>query len=316
MNRTDRLLAIVLELQGKQQQRAEDLASTFEVSRRTIYRDVLALCEAGVPVVSTPGRGYNLVDGYFLPPLSFDSQEAIMLLLGSQVMAQSFDDEYRRVAEAAGRKIAGVLPPALRTEVEQLRKSIQFVVNDGSGSTSSLLPRLRQAVLERRRVRSRYFTRLSGGEESEREVDPYTLIHMAGAWYLIAYCHLRLGIRHFRLERIEELRLLNKRFNPPPERPAYREDRQQRGVTVRVLFTPQVARWVLEERYFYVTASEMSGAGLLVTMRVRHEDEVLRWLLGWGTSVRVLEPPSLQKLLSEEARRVLQSYEVGNPLLT
>jgi predicted DNA-binding transcriptional regulator YafY len=89
MNRTDRLLAIVLELQGKGWQRAGDLANTFETSKRTIYRDMLALGEAGVPIVSIPGRGYSLVEGYFLPPLSFSADESAMLLLGSDVMAQS-----------------------------------------------------------------------------------------------------------------------------------------------------------------------------------------------------------------------------------
>ena len=91
MNRTDRLLAIVLELQGKGHQRAEDLAETFETSKRTIYRDMLALGEAGVPIVSIPGRGYSLMQGYFLPPLSFTTDEATMLLLGSDLMAHNFD---------------------------------------------------------------------------------------------------------------------------------------------------------------------------------------------------------------------------------
>jgi predicted DNA-binding transcriptional regulator YafY len=87
MNRTDRLLAIVLELQRKDNQRAEDLAAIFETSKRTIYRDIQALCESGVPVVSQPGLGYSLVKGYFLPPVSFSSDEATMLLLGNQFVA-------------------------------------------------------------------------------------------------------------------------------------------------------------------------------------------------------------------------------------
>src|SRR5579863_8026126 len=103
MNRTDRLLAIVLELQAKKMLRAEDLAGTFEVSKRTIYRDMLALCEAGVPVVSLPKQGYSLIEGYFLPPLSF-SAEAIMLLLGSDFVAQTFDAQYRIAAQSASRK--------------------------------------------------------------------------------------------------------------------------------------------------------------------------------------------------------------------
>src|SRR2546430_4197634 len=90
MNRTDRLLAIVLELQGKGRQRAEDLAATFETSKRTIYRDIQALGEAGVPLISVPGRGYSLMKGYFLPPLSFTTDEATMLLLGSDFTAQNF----------------------------------------------------------------------------------------------------------------------------------------------------------------------------------------------------------------------------------
>ena len=88
MNRTDRLLAILLEIQAKKQVRAEDLAAIFEVSKRTIYRDVLALMESGVPVVAIPGQGYSLVEGYFLPPLTFNTDEAIMLLLGADFMAQ------------------------------------------------------------------------------------------------------------------------------------------------------------------------------------------------------------------------------------
>lgn len=85
MNRTDRLLAIVLELQGKGRQRAEDLAATFETSKRTIYRDIQALGQAGVPLISVPGHGYSLMKGYFLPPLSFTTDEATMLVIYSKV---------------------------------------------------------------------------------------------------------------------------------------------------------------------------------------------------------------------------------------
>src|SRR5947207_15723481 len=130
MNRTDRLLAIVLELQGKGKQRAEDLARTFETSKRTIYRDIEALCEAGVPLISIPGQGYSLMKGYFLPPLSFTTDEATMLLLGSDFMARSFDAQYRSAALSASRKIENVLPEKLREEVHYLQSSIRFVTAD------------------------------------------------------------------------------------------------------------------------------------------------------------------------------------------
>ena len=94
MSHTDRLLAIVLELQAHRWRRAEDLARTLETSKRTIYRDLVALGQAGVPIVSTPGRGYALVEGYFLPPVSFTADEATILSLGADVMARSFDRQY------------------------------------------------------------------------------------------------------------------------------------------------------------------------------------------------------------------------------
>src|SRR5260370_16915722 len=89
--------------------------------------DSLALGEAGVPVLYIPGRGYSLMKGYFLPPLSFTTDEATMLLLGSDLMAQSFDAHYRAAALSASRKIEGVLPEKLRHEVRSLQATIRFV---------------------------------------------------------------------------------------------------------------------------------------------------------------------------------------------
>src|SRR5438128_7734923 len=150
MNRTDRLLAIVLELQGKGRQRAEDLAATFETSKRTIYRDIQALGEAGVPLISVPGRGYSLMKGYFLPPLSFTTDEATMLLLGSDFTAQNFDAQYRLAAQSASRKIEGVLPEKLRDEVRYLQSSFHFIsaVRKVEADESNILQQLRRAIIE------------------------------------------------------------------------------------------------------------------------------------------------------------------------
>lgn len=104
MNRTDRLLAILLELQARRYTRGEDLAANFEVSVRTIYRDVVALCEAGVPVVSTPGYGYTLTPGYFLPPLMLSPDEAGTLLLGAAFVAEHVDAPYRQAVETARKR--------------------------------------------------------------------------------------------------------------------------------------------------------------------------------------------------------------------
>ena len=319
MNRTDRLLAIVLELQAHGKRRAEDLAATFEISKRTVYRDIQALCEAGVPVIAEPGRGYSLVAGYFLPPLRFSVDEAVMLLLGSDVMAQSFDSDYHAAAQAAARKIAGVLPNETRDEVQVLRASIRFISDDtfGASETAERLQQLRGAIAKRRMVRFHYHARHTSHDTAEadvREADPYGLAHYGGQWYLFGHCHRRHDIRNFRLDRMDELTVLDRSFTRPVDLRRPRE--QARTVVVRALFDWRVARWVHEARSFFTVSEEEQAAGLLVTLHVHREEEVVHWLLGWGANVRVLEPASLAQQIAEAARAILRKYQDAETLLT
>jgi len=314
MNRTDRLLAIVLELQGKGRQRAEDLAATFETSKRTIYRDMQALGQAGVPLISVPGHGYSLVKGYFLPPLSFTTEEATMLLLGSDYMAHNFDAQYRTAAQSAGRKIAGVLPEKLRDEVQYLQSNIRFIVMDGleRSAEPEMLQQLRRAIIERTTVRFRYHTRHAEdgrGTQSTRDVDPYSLLHVSRAWHVLAYCHMRQGIRYFRLDRIEDLELLARTFTRRTDFQIGDYQGKERNVIVRALFDKEVARWAHESRSFFVVMEEETPKGLMVTLRVRQVSEVLQWLLSWGRHVHILEPESLRKLLVEEAEGILHNHQ-------
>lgn len=131
MNRTDRLLAIVLQLQAKGWLRAEDLAATFEISKRTIYRDMDALAETGIPIISSPGQGFALVEGYFLPPVNLTADEAVVLLLGAGTMADNFDDDYCRAAQSASAKIRAALPTTIAEAVDRLEDRLSFVRSVG-----------------------------------------------------------------------------------------------------------------------------------------------------------------------------------------
>lgn len=323
MNRTDRLLALVLELQARGAARAQDLAEHFETSKRTIYRDIEALCEAGVPVVATPGRGYALMEGYFLPPLSFGVDEAMTLLLGADFVAQRFDPQYRAAAGAARRKIEAVLLEHHRPELDDLRESLHVVVGVAQQSPSpavqGLLGQLRRAVRERRTVRFRYHARHSSdgdGTAEERRADPYSLAHSSGAWYLLAHCHRRNDTRMFRLDRIDDLTLTTATFvRPAGFRPRTGDQLHERTLAVRVLFTETAARWVRETPSFFITDQQETPDGLLVTLRVRREDDILGWLLGYGRQARVLEPASLQQRLRDEAEATARLYQ-ATALLT
>ncbi|MBA3873346.1 MAG: YafY family transcriptional regulator [Anaerolineae bacterium] len=310
MNRTDRLLAIVLELQAKKLLRAEDLAATFEVTKRTIYRDVQALSEAGVPVVSLPRQGYSLIDGYFLPPLAFTSDEAMMLLLGSSFAALDFDAQYRAAAQSASRKIEAVLRDDFRAEVDYLRSNIRFIVSNLSDREDTL-QQLRRAILQRRTVRFCYHARFSADKDNTgqlRDADPYALLHVDGIWQLMAYCHLRHDIRQFRLDRMDDFVLLDRTFTRPAHFKLSAMRKDVGKITIRALFDETVARWVHESPSFYQVEEKACDGGLLVTFKVHQEEQIVQWLLGWGAHVQILEPDSLRERLAHESAKMLQVH--------
>ena len=129
MNRTDRLLAILIELQRKQTVTAQSLAEKFETSIRTIYRDMDALSESGVPIFSMPGHGYSLMDGYFLPPIQLTPEEAVTLLLGGDYIEKTFTSSFSVHAQSAKEKLEVVLSTDQKKKVEELRGTFRFLLS-------------------------------------------------------------------------------------------------------------------------------------------------------------------------------------------
>ena len=307
VKRSDRLLAIVLELQGRDVVLAESLADIFEVTLRTIYRDMQALVEAGVPIVSAPGQGYWLMEGYFLPPLSFSTDEATLLLLGSEVMAQSFDDEYKKVAQSAAKKIDAVLDDRLRNEVNYLKENIRFFTIDSrlAAEQFAKLQLIRSSVMDRYSVSFQYFRPFA--KDTSRKLDPYGLYQINGSWMVAGHCHLRETKRMFRLDRMEDLKVLRESF----ERKDYEFERveEARALNISLEFAPEVTRQVREKASFFITSLFEDEAGVRVELQVRALEDVLAWILSWGSKVKVLSPESLKDKVRDEAKQMLQSLE-------
>lgn len=209
MNRVDRLFGIVTLLQSRKYVSAERISEKFEISVRTVYRDIKAIGEAGIPVSFEPNKGYFIVPGYFTPPVSFTLDEANALLLSQSLMAGFGDRSVQTNFDSALTKIKAVLKQVDKEKIDLLDQSIKFQVPHRMNNEFDYLAEIQQAITEQKQVRINY---LSLKEELlQRTVEPIGLVFYAFSWHLIAYCQLRKDYRDFKIGRIKELR---KTMNP------------------------------------------------------------------------------------------------------
>ncbi|TMI68989.1 MAG: YafY family transcriptional regulator [Bacteroidetes bacterium] len=200
MNRIDRLLGIVTFLQSKKYVPAERIAEKFKISIRTVYRDVRALCEQGIPVSFEQQKGYFIVQGYFLPPVSFSSEEANALLLMEGLVNSFADKSIKTHYSNLLNKVRTVLRSSQKEKMEILDNKIKLqlppcVIND-----FEYLTPLQNAITARTIVELDY--KNTKEEVSKRQVEPIGLIFYAFNWHLVAWCHMRNDYRDFKVSRI------------------------------------------------------------------------------------------------------------------
>ncbi|WP_068499617.1 helix-turn-helix transcriptional regulator [Paenibacillus kribbensis] len=316
MNKTERQFAIVLELQRNKLLKAEDLAQRFETSVRTIYRDVQALSEAGVPVIGSPGYGYSLVEGYFLPPVSLTVEEAVALLIGAEFVEQSFDNQYNGNARSSRGKIEAILPEPIKYEAARVRNNIRLRIatenNELQVEEKRNMAIIRQAMLDGKKIRFKYSKRVpeeDGSRETTRTVASYGLVFVQGGWLIVSQCDLRNDIRHFKVSRMSNVTITDEKYEIPADFDLHTyQPLDDRNVQVRVWFNLNIADKVKEANNYYMEDAELLSEGLYVKFRVRQPEELLQWLLGWGADAVVIEPLSFKQRVKKEIEKMQKRY--------
>ncbi len=210
MNRIDRLFGILTLLQSKKYVTGEKIAEKFHISVRSVYRDVKALREQGIPVSFEPYRGYFIVNGYFLQPVSFSTEEANALLLMESIVSGFADRSIQQHYSTALTKVKSVLRSSQKDSIELLANSIRFQAPPCFIQHFEYLASIQQAISGRRVVEIEY-TNLQK-EVSKRKAEPIGLVFYAFNWHLIGWCHLKKNYRDFRVSRILRLRCTEEDF--------------------------------------------------------------------------------------------------------
>ena len=204
MNRIDRLFGILTLLQSKKYVPAEKIAEKFKISVRTVYRDVKALGESGIPVSFEQYKGYFIVQGYFLPPVSFSTEEANAFLL-MEAIVSGFSDKSIQTHYTNGlNKIKAVLRTSQKEKIDTLSDNIKLQVPSHIRYDFEYLSILQNAISSKTILDIDY--KNNSEEVSKRQVEPIGLVFYAFSWHLIAWCHMRNDYRDFKVSRILKLR--------------------------------------------------------------------------------------------------------------
>ncbi len=200
-------------LQTKRLLTASELANKFSVSKRTIYRDIKALEQAAVPILTEDGKGFTIMDGYKIPPIMFTESEANALITAEQLILKNKDASFVKEYAEAIHKIKSVLRINTRDKANLLSNRIVFRQNSQNSSTSNYLSVMQLALTNFNLTKIKYHS-TDTNQTTERTIEPFATYSTQDNWLLIAFCRLRKDFRAFRLDRIESLMILNEKFEP------------------------------------------------------------------------------------------------------
>lgn len=211
MSQLSRLITILTLLRSKRLLTATELSERFDVSIRTIYRDIRKLEEAGIPVFSIEGRGYSLMDHYTVAPVQFTEQQANALVTAQHVVNQSKDASFIRDFNEAMVKIKSVFRSSVQEKSELLHDKIHILNWDYEEFSSDGLSDIQLAITHFKKMEINY-QKANDPKVSFRMIEPCAMYASNHKWILIAWCHLRNDYRAFRIDRIRHFRIMEERF--------------------------------------------------------------------------------------------------------
>jgi predicted DNA-binding transcriptional regulator YafY len=302
MNRIDRLTAILIQLQTKRVVKAEEIAERFGISLRTVYRDVKALMEAGVPIGSEAGKGYFVVDGYNLPPVMFTDEEASALLTAGKLVEKMTDHSVRKAYESALMKIKSVLHDSEKDHLESLQSSmeVRYVPSeDKQEFPNHFITTIQKALTHKESLLLEYISTYDK-EFTRREIEPIGMVYYRSGWHLIAWCKLRNGYRDFRADQIKTLVNTGNKFdgrNLLSLQEYFQSFLQAHQDVEKVIVTFE--KEFIRKRPVYGQVSEVDlGDKIQMTFLSGYLQYMARWLLMYGTHVEIEQPEKLKEIMS------------------
>lgn len=297
----DRLIGILSVLLQKEKTTAPELAERFEVSKRTINRDIEDLCRAGIPIRTAQGTGggISIMDGYRMDRTILTSKDMQMILAG-----------LRSLDSVSGSSYYGQLMEKIQAGSSEFITGRDSILIDlSSWYRDSLAPKIemiQDAIGDRRLIKFRYY---APSGESERTVEPYYLVFRWSSWYLWAWCLKRKDFRLFKLNRMDGVQITEKNFEC---RDATMPDLSNEkifpgGIKVKALFEAD-QKWRLVEEFGTSCFTENEDGRLLFTADYTDMENLITWILTFGDKAEVIEPEEVREKVRTTIEAMIKNY--------
>lgn len=315
MNHIERLNAILIHLQSKRIVKASEIAERFEISLRTVYRDIRALEESGVPIGAEAGVGYFLMDNYKLPPVMFTKEEASALLFGEKLVEKMSDDGMKAEFCSALFKIKAILNPEEKDRLEKLYSQISVLNYTTSNENFNrlFLSEIQQALVSKQVLEIDYQAGY-GAPATKRLVEPIGLCNYSRRWHLFAWCRLRSEYRDFRLDRIQDLRISTENFKRKQHISMDEFTRKLNVISdkanISLIMKTDRIKLINESKYWYGFTEEEKVDDQ--TSRLRFANNELRgfatWIISSGSYAKVEEPEELKQIADQYISGIIENY--------
>jgi predicted DNA-binding transcriptional regulator YafY len=300
MNRIDRIAAILIQLQSRRVVKAADIAERFNISLRTVYRDVKTLEEAGIPLMGEAGVGYSIMDGYRLPPVMFTREEATAFLTAEKFIETLTDSSTSANYRSAMYKVRAVLKNTEKELLEGMDDRIEVLKSMARANVAPTdhIQTILHSIAQKKVLTLNYFAQHSQ-ELTKRYVEPVGIFYSASYWHLIAWCRLRSAYRDFRVDRIKNLNVTE--YSYTSEHPTLKEyiaqtahDQDLERVVISV--DQQIHSHMEQQKYYSGFISERKvGKSIEMTFLTHSVEGFARWFMMFGDNADILESERLKK---------------------
>lgn len=298
MQVNSRLFEIVYLLLKKKKVTAKELAERFEVSTRTIYRDIEVLSRANIPIYATKGKdgGIGLLEEFVLNKTVLSEEEQNQILFALQGMD--------KVSGQAGNDIVAKLSTIFQKEADDWLK-IDFSNWGKEGSQKEWFAVLKKAILHKKLVQFIYYN--TNGQKSKRTVEPLQIWFKDKSWYLVSYCRQKEDYRIFKIARMKEIEVLNEHFERTLPGPPTKQEKAFPTITLQLEINKEMAYRVYDEfEPDEVTLKE--NGDFVITVEYPENDWVYGYILSFGETAKVLAPETAKAKIQEKLEKMLKKY--------